>query len=49
MRALAPDHFMLDDDDNLQILDEHVNDENHELIERAVATCPKSAISIIEE
>ena len=47
--ALAPDHFMVDDDDNLQILDERVTDENQALIEQAVAACPKSAISIVED
>ena len=47
--ALAPDHFMVDDDDDLQILDERVTEENRELIEQTVATCPKSAISIVEE
>ena len=47
--ALAPDHFMVDDNDNLQILDERVTEENQELIEQAVAICPKSAISIVEE
>ena len=47
--ALAPDHFQVDDDDFLQILDETVTDENQALIEQAVAVCPKSAISIVEE
>jgi ferredoxin len=47
--ALAPDHFEVDDDDYLQILDEQVTDERQALIEQAVASCPKSAISIVEE
>ena len=47
--ALAPDHFQVDDDDFLQILDEKVTDENQALIEQAVASCPKSAISIVDE
>jgi ferredoxin len=47
--ALAPDHFQVDDNDDLQILDERVTDENQGLIEQAVASCPKSAISIVEE
>ncbi len=46
--ALAPDHFQVDDDDYLQILDENVTDENQALIEQAVASCPKSAISIVD-
>jgi ferredoxin len=47
--ALAPDHFQVDDDDFLQILDDNVTDENQSLVEQAVASCPKSAISIVEE
>ena len=47
--ALAPDHFQVDDDDFLQIIDEKVTDENEALIEQAVASCPKSAISIVDE
>lgn len=47
--ALAPETFELDDDDFLQILDENVTDENRDAVERAVASCPKSAISIVAE
>ena len=47
--ALAPDHFEVDDDDYLQILNENVPDEDLALIEQAVASCPKSAISIVEQ
>ncbi len=47
--ALAPDHFQVDDDDFLQIIDEKVTDEDQALIEQAVASCPKSAISIVDE
>ena len=47
--ALAPDHFQIDDNDYLQVIDETVTDENQALIEQAVASCPKSAISIVEE
>jgi len=46
--ALAPDHFQIDDDDYLQVIDETVTDENQALIEQAVASCPKSAISIVD-
>lgn len=48
-QAIAPDHFQIDNDDYLQIIDETVTDENQALIEQAVASCPKSAISIVEE
>jgi len=47
--GLAPDVFQLDDDDMLQIEDPTVTDENRQRIERAVAGCPKSAISIVED
>ncbi len=47
--AIAPATFEIDDDDNLQILDENVNEENRDTIERAVASCPKSAISVVDD
>ncbi|QIX26628.1 ferredoxin [Nocardioides sp. JQ2195] len=47
--ALAPDTFQLDDDDYLQVLQDDVTDENRGNIERAVASCPRSAISIVED
>lgn len=47
--ALAPETFEVDDDDFLQILDDNVTDENRDAIERAVASCPRSAISIVPE
>ena len=47
--ALSPEHFQIDDDDFLQILDESVTDDDLPVVEQAVAACPKSAISIVEE
>jgi ferredoxin len=47
--AIAPEVFELDDDDHLQVLDDRVTEENRDAIERAVASCPKSAISIVAE
>ena len=46
--ALAPETFELDDD-ALQVLDARVTDANVDLLERAVASCPKSAITILED
>ena len=46
--ALAPDHFQVDDDDFLQILDENVTEEQLAIVEQAVASCPKSALSIVD-
>jgi ferredoxin len=47
--ALAPETFELDDDDALQVLDDRVTDANVDLLERAVASCPKSAISLVDD
>jgi ferredoxin len=47
--ALAPQNFEIDDDDFLQIIDENVTDENRDAVQQAVAACPKSAISIVED
>jgi len=47
--AMAPDVFELDDDDYLVVLTDEVVDENRDRVQRAVAACPKSAISIVEE
>jgi ferredoxin len=47
--ALAPDHFQVDDDDYLQVLREDVTDEELANVEQAVASCPKSALSLVEE
>jgi ferredoxin len=46
--ALAPSHFLVDDDDYLQVLDENVSDEDRATVEQAVASCPKSALSIVD-
>ncbi|MEO5653052.1 MAG: ferredoxin [Marmoricola sp.] len=47
--ALAPDVFEVDDDDFLQVHTDVVTEENRERVEQAVASCPKSALSIVEE
>ena len=47
--ALAPANFQIDDDDFLQIIDERVTDENRDVVMQAVAACPKSAISVVED
>lgn len=47
--ALAPDHFEVDDDDYLQILEESVPEDHLPVVEQAVASCPKAAISLVEE
>jgi ferredoxin len=47
--AMAPDVFLLDDNDDLQVADPTVTDENRERVEQAVASCPKSALRIAEQ
>ena len=44
--SLAPDVFEIDENDWLVLKVEHVTDENRARIERAVASCPRGAISI---
>jgi ferredoxin len=39
----------IDDDDYLQVDDPTVTDENRDRVEKAVAACPKSALSIVED
>ncbi|EFQ82289.1 hypothetical protein HMPREF0063_12451 [Aeromicrobium marinum DSM 15272] len=46
--AMAPDVFVIDDDDFLQVQDPTVTDENRPRVERAVAACPRAALSIVE-
>ena len=47
--GLDPAIFQLDDNDYLVLLDDQVTQENKAVVERAVLSCPKSAISIVEE
>jgi ferredoxin len=47
--AMAPEAFEIDDDDMLQVLDDVVTADNEDRIQRAVAGCPKSALSVVEE
>ncbi len=47
--AVAPDVFALDDNDDLQVADPTVTAENRSRVEQAVASCPKSALRIVED
>ena len=47
--AMAPDVFEVDDDDNLQLKTDRTTDENVDDVKRAVAACPRAAISLVEE
>jgi ferredoxin len=47
--AMAPEVFELDDDDFLQLKTEDTTDANLENVKRAVAACPRAAISLGED
>ena len=50
--SLAPEVFELDDDDFLQIRKEEIgpgDPETLDAVRRAVAACPRAAISLVEE
>lgn len=44
--AMAPEVFELDDDDFLHLKTEETTAENIENVKRAVAACPRTAISL---
>lgn len=44
--SLAPDHFEVDDEGNLQLLKESVSDEELEDVEAACAGCPTEALRL---
>ena len=46
--AIAPEVFELDDDDYLQLKKEEVGPEDEDAVRRAVASCPRAAISLEE-
>jgi ferredoxin len=47
--GFAPDVFAIDDNDDLQVADPTVTPENRARVEQAVASCPKSALRIVED
>jgi ferredoxin len=47
--GIAPDVFELDDDDYLQLKTDQTTPENLDAVKRAVASCPRAAISLEEE
>jgi len=46
--GLAPDVFELDDEDFLRLKTEEVDGETVAAVRRAVAACPKAAISLVD-
>jgi ferredoxin len=46
---LVPEVFMVDDDDTLQIAQEHPPEALRARVEHAVRRCPKLALSIVED
>jgi ferredoxin len=47
--AMAPEVFELDDDDYLVVKTDETTPENLEDVRRAVAACPRAAISLEED
>jgi ferredoxin len=47
--SLAPEVFELDDDDFLEVKTDETTPENIDAVKRAVAACPRAAISLIED
>jgi ferredoxin len=47
--GLAPTVFEVRDDDFLYVLDEHPPEELRSKVEAAVRSCPKQAISLVED
>jgi ferredoxin len=46
---LVPEIFVIDDDDRLQITQEHPPEALRQRVEHAVRRCPKLALSIVED
>jgi ferredoxin len=46
--AMAPEVFEVDDNDDLQLKTDETTDANLENVKRAVAACPRAAISLVE-
>jgi ferredoxin len=46
--AMAPEVFEVDDNDDLQLKTDETTDANLEHVKRAVAACPRAAISLAE-
>jgi ferredoxin len=44
--AMAPEVFEVDDNDDLQLKTDETTDDNLENVKRAVAACPRAAISL---
>ncbi|ALG85933.1 ferredoxin [Gordonia phthalatica] len=47
--GMAPDVFELDDDDYLLILTDDVAESRREEMRQVVASCPRSALSIVDD
>lgn len=44
--SLAPDHFEVNDDGDLVLLEEHVSDADIQAVEEACAGCPTEALRL---
>jgi ferredoxin len=45
--SIAPNHFEVDDNGDLVLLEENITDDERSTIEEAVDSCPTSALSLL--
>lgn len=46
--SLAPEHFEVDDDGVLVLLEENVTDADRQAVNEAIAGCPTEALKLVE-
>jgi ferredoxin len=46
--SIAPEHFEVNDDGTLQVLDENVGEDDRDTVEEAVQSCPARALALEE-
>ncbi|PEQ13597.1 hypothetical protein B2G71_04500 [Novosphingobium sp. PC22D] len=44
----APDHLRIDEDEELEIIRAEVREDEREAVARAVASCPKAALKVLD-
>ncbi|GAA4546509.1 ferredoxin [Pseudonocardia xishanensis] len=46
--SLAPDHFEVDDEAELVVLEENVSEDDLDAVEAAVSGCPTAALRLVD-
>jgi len=44
--SISPDHFEIDDDGELAVVNDEISDQNQEKLEQAVRGCPNAALRL---